>query len=57
VWPAAVRPTLAPNPIEEHTMGFRIRGLPAETFAGLFSLSDESLAARGAVRVNASQEP
>jgi len=38
-------------------MGFRIRDLPAETFAGLFSLSDESLAARGAVRVNASQEP
>ncbi|MGN6313138.1 MAG: DUF1203 domain-containing protein [Rhodanobacteraceae bacterium] len=32
-------------------MGFRIRGLPAELFAELFSLSDEALAARGAVRV------
>lgn len=38
-------------------MGFRIRGLPAETFAGLFSLSDESLAARGAVRTIADQAP
>jgi hypothetical protein len=34
----------------ETIMGFRIRGLPAETFAGLFSLSDAELAARGAVR-------
>jgi hypothetical protein len=31
-------------------MGFRITGLPAETFAPLFDLSDEALAARGAVR-------
>ncbi len=31
-------------------MSFRITGLPAETFAGLFSLSDRELAARGAVR-------
>jgi hypothetical protein len=31
-------------------MHFRIRGLPAEQFAPLFSLSDEELAANGAVR-------
>jgi len=31
-------------------MSFRIVGLPAETFAGLFSLSDEELKARRAVR-------
>ena len=31
-------------------MDFRIKGLPAEHFAGLFSLSDDDLAARGAVR-------
>jgi hypothetical protein len=31
-------------------MHFRIRGLPAEHFAPLFSLSDEELAAQGAVR-------
>jgi hypothetical protein len=31
-------------------MSFRITGLPAETFAPLFALSDEELAARGAVR-------
>src|ERR1700724_609596 len=31
-------------------MHFRIRGLPAEQFAPLFSLSDEELAATGAVR-------
>ncbi len=31
-------------------MGFRITGLPAETFADLFSLSDAELAARGALR-------
>ncbi len=31
-------------------MHFRIRGLPAETFAPLFALSDEELAAQGAVR-------
>jgi uncharacterized protein DUF1203 len=31
-------------------MSFRITGLPAEEFAPLFSLSDEELAARGAVR-------
>jgi hypothetical protein len=38
------------SPHGETIMGFRIAGLPAETFAGLFSLSDEELAARGAVR-------
>jgi hypothetical protein len=32
------------------TMSFRITGLPAERFAGLFTLSDEELKARGAVR-------
>jgi hypothetical protein len=31
-------------------MSFRITGLPAETFAPLFDLSDAALAARGAVR-------
>lgn len=31
-------------------MSFRITGLPAETFAPLFALSDDELAARGAVR-------
>ena len=31
-------------------MHFRIRGFPAEQFAPLFSLSDEDLAANGAVR-------
>ena len=31
-------------------MSFRITGLPAEDFAELFALSDEELAARGAVR-------
>lgn len=31
-------------------MSFRIRGLPAETFAPLFALSDAELKSRGAVR-------
>ena len=31
-------------------MSFRITGLPAENFTPLFALSDEELAARGAVR-------
>ncbi len=31
-------------------MSFRIQGLPAETFAPLFSLSDEALEARGILR-------
>ena len=31
-------------------MSFRITGLPAEQFSHLFSLSDEQLAAQGAVR-------
>jgi hypothetical protein len=31
-------------------MHFRIRGLPAEPFAPLFTLNDEALAQRGAVR-------
>jgi hypothetical protein len=34
----------------EHDMSFRITGLPAEPFAHLFSLSDDELRARGAVR-------
>jgi len=38
-------------------MGFRITGLPAEKFAGLFSLSDQELAARGAVRRVADAKP
>jgi hypothetical protein len=31
-------------------MSFRIQGLPAETFTHLFTMSDEQLAAHGAVR-------
>jgi uncharacterized protein DUF1203 len=38
-------------------MGFRITGLPAGQFAGLFSLSDQELAARGAVRRIADAKP
>ena len=38
-------------------MGFRITGLPAEQFAGLFSLTDQELAARGAVRRIADAKP
>jgi hypothetical protein len=38
-------------------MGFRIRGLPAESFAELFSLPDDALAARGAVRMTADRSP
>ena len=34
-------------------MTFRITGLPAEDFADLFALSDDELAARGAVRRSA----
>ena len=34
-------------------MSFRITGLPAEDFVHLFALSDEELAARGAVRRSA----
>jgi hypothetical protein len=37
-------------------MSFRITGLPAEHFAGLFDLSDEDLAARGVVRVVADDD-
>jgi hypothetical protein len=36
--------------MEGRIMSFRITGLPAENFAPLFALSDEELAARGAVR-------
>ena len=36
-------------------MSFRITGLPAEDFADLFALSDEELAARGAVRRSADE--
>src|SRR5271166_2277911 len=32
------------------TMSFRITGLPSEQFAHLFQLSDEQLAAQGAIR-------
>jgi len=38
-------------------MSFRITGLPADTFADLFSLSDQELAARGAVRRIADAKP
>jgi len=37
-------------------MSYRIEGLARETFAPLFALSDEALAARGAVRVVADSE-
>jgi hypothetical protein len=37
----------------EDAMNFRISGLPAERFAHLFALSDEELAAQGAVRQTA----
>src|SRR3954454_18837609 len=36
--------------VEGRTMSFRITGLPAERFAHLFAMSDDELAARGAVR-------
>src|SRR3954451_25087934 len=38
-------------------MNFRITGLPADAFAGLFSLPDEELRARGAVRQGADRKP
>ncbi|HEY3520494.1 MAG TPA: DUF1203 domain-containing protein [Rhodanobacteraceae bacterium] len=38
-------------------MSFRVQGLFPETFAGLFPLSDEALAARGAKRVVADSQP
>lgn len=38
-------------------MGFRILGLPAESFVELFSLSDDALAARGALRKTADTTP
>jgi hypothetical protein len=38
-------------------MSFRIQGLPAETFTELFSLSDQQLAARNAVRRIADARP
>ncbi|MBV9221379.1 MAG: DUF1203 domain-containing protein [Methylobacteriaceae bacterium] len=38
-------------------MTFRIQGLPAAPFADLFSLSDEELASRGAMRKIADREP
>ena len=38
-------------------MTFRITGLPAETFADLFSLSDAELAVRGALRRIADGKP
>jgi hypothetical protein len=39
------------------TMSFRILGLPTESFAELFALSDEELKARGAVRQVADDRP
>jgi hypothetical protein len=38
-------------------MSFRITGLPAENFTHLFSLSDQELAARGALRRVAEEKP
>jgi hypothetical protein len=38
-------------------MGFRIQGLPAEPFASLFTMTDEELAVRGAVRRVADAKP
>jgi len=37
-------------------MSFRIKGLPAEEFSELFAMSDEALAARGAVRQIAKED-
>lgn len=34
-------------------MNFRIKGLPADQFAAFFSMSDEALAERGAIRLRA----
>jgi len=38
-------------------MSFQITGLPAAAFAGLFALSDEQLATRGAVRMLVDRRP
>src|SRR5580700_1548024 len=38
-------------------MSFQITGLPAASFAGLFALSDEQLAVRGAVRMVVDRYP
>lgn len=38
-------------------MSFRIQGLPAEPFSPLFTLCDDELAARGAVRRVADEKP
>src|SRR5205823_14472339 len=43
-------PYLASTARRSQTMNFRITGLPAERFAPLFALSDQELAAQGAVR-------
>jgi hypothetical protein len=50
-------PYLAAVQIGGATMSFRIRGLPPEPFAEMFSLSDEDLRARGAVRQVADKKP
>jgi hypothetical protein len=42
---------------KETIMSFRITGLSPEPFAALFSLSDEQLAARGAIRKIADSKP
>jgi hypothetical protein len=46
----AGRSHLFSNTMEDRIVHFRIRGLAAEPFAPLFALSDDELAARGAVR-------
>src|SRR5271169_403613 len=42
-----------PAQITESPMSFTVSGLPVETFAPLFGLSDEALAERGVVRQTA----
>jgi Protein of unknown function (DUF1203) len=57
---AAARANTHDDNLSDHggsIMSFRIRGLPAEQFADLFSLSAEELAARGAMRRPAREKP
>jgi hypothetical protein len=57
VRPIAAGVIMPTNDYFEASMSFQINGLPAETFAPLFNLPDEELAARGAVRVIADRQP
>src|ERR1700684_3611705 len=48
--PRGVAPSILQSNKEDFIMPFRIQGLPAETFAPLFALTDDALAQHGAVR-------